>query len=129
MPHEPVLRVCLQGRFGAQVEIDDMVQDAYARLLRARAQGTGVSSKACLFHVARNIALNQVRHRSYTHPTDCTENVVSSVVDPGEGVPETVARAEDSQLLLRAVPSLPGRCHQVFTRRKIFGVSPKEIAA
>jgi hypothetical protein len=40
MPHEPVLRVCLQGRFGAQVEIDDMVQEAYARLLRARAQGT-----------------------------------------------------------------------------------------
>lgn len=99
------------------------------RVCCGRAQGTGVSPEACLFHVARNIALNQVRHRSYTHPTDCTENVVSSVVDPGEGVPETVARAEDSQLLLRAVPSLPGRCHHVFTRRKIFGVSPKEIAA
>ena len=28
MPHEPLLRAWLQGRFGAQVEIDDIVQDA-----------------------------------------------------------------------------------------------------
>ena len=42
MPYEPLLRGWLQGRFGAQVEIDDIVQDAYARLLRARAQGTVV---------------------------------------------------------------------------------------
>lgn len=42
MPHEPLLRAWLQGRFGAQVEIDDIVQDAYACLLRARAQRTVV---------------------------------------------------------------------------------------
>jgi RNA polymerase sigma-70 factor (ECF subfamily) len=129
MPYEPLLRGWLQGRFGAQVEIDDIVQDVYARLLRARAQGTVVSPKAFLFHAARNIALNQVRHRSYTHPTELTDNAVSSVLDPGEGVPETVARAEDIQLLIRAVQSLPERCRQVFTLRKIYGLSQKEIAA
>lgn len=129
MPHEPLLRAWLQGRFGTQVEIDDIVQDAYARLLRARAQGTVVSPKAFLFRAARNIALNQVRHRSYTHPKELTENAVSSVLDPGESVPETVARAEDIQLLIRAVQSLPERCRQVFTLRKIYGLSQKEIAA
>jgi hypothetical protein len=28
MPHEPLLRAWLQGRFGAQLEIDAIVQDA-----------------------------------------------------------------------------------------------------
>ena len=129
LPYEPVLRAWLQGRFGAQVEIDDIVQDAYARLLRARAQGTVVSPKAFLFHAARNLALNHVRHRSYTHPAELTENEVSSVLDTGEGVPETVARAEDIQVLIRAIKSLPDRCRQVFTLRKIYGLSQKEIAA
>lgn len=129
LPHEPLLRGWLRGRFGAQVEIDDIVQEAYARLLRARAQGTVVSPKAFLFHAARNLALNQVRHRSYTHPAELSEDEVSSVLDTGEGVAETVARAEDIQLLICAVQSLPERCRQVFTLRKIYGLSQKEIAA
>ena len=69
LPHDAFLRSWLQARFGAQLEIDDIVQEAYARLLRARAEGTIVSPKAFLFHSARNLALNQLRHRSYTLPT------------------------------------------------------------
>ena len=88
-----------------------------------------LSPKAFLFHAARNLALNSVRHRSYTHPTELTENAVASVLDPGEGVLETVARAEDIQLLIRAVQSLPERCRQAFTLRKIYGLSQKAIAA
>jgi RNA polymerase sigma-70 factor (ECF subfamily) len=129
LPHEAVLRSWLQGRFGGQVEVDDLVQEAYTRLLRAHAEGTVVSPKAFLFHAARNLALNQIRHRSYTHPSGLTEIDVSSVLDSGEGVPETVARAEDIQLLIQAIQFLPERCRQVFTLRKIYGLSQKEIAA
>ena len=126
--HEPLLRAWLQSRFGAQVEIDDIVQDAFARLLQARARGTVVSPKAFLFQTARNLALNQMRHRSYTHPEDAAGVEVSGIPDAAEGVPEAVARAEDIQLLLRAVRSLPERCRQVFTLRKIYGLSQQEIA-
>ncbi len=129
LPYESSLRCWLQGRFGAQVEVDDIVQEAYTRLLRAHAEGTVVSPKAFLFHAARNLALNQIRHRSYTHPVPLTETDVSSVLDNGEGVPESVARAEDIQLLIQAIQSLPERCRQIFTLRKIFGLSQKEIAA
>lgn len=130
MPHEAGLRAWLRGRFGAQVEIDDLVQEAFARLLRAHAEGTVVSPRAFLFHAARNLALNQIRHRSYSHPSaSLAETDVSGVLDAGEGVPERVARAEDIQLLIAAIQSLPGRCRQVFTLRKIYGLSQKEIAA
>src|SRR5688500_6410247 len=81
LPHEAALRSWLQTRFGAQVEIDDVVQEAYARLLKLRAEGTMISAKAFLFHAARNLALNHVRHRSYTHPAEVTEVDVSGVLD------------------------------------------------
>lgn len=129
LPLGAFLRSWLRGRFGPQVEIDDIVQESYSRLLRAHAEGTVVSPKAFLFHAARNLALNQIRHRFYTHPSPLMDTDVSSVLDTGESVPESVARAEDIQLLIQAIQSLPARCRQVFTLRKIYGLSQKEIAA
>src|SRR5258706_12044929 len=105
------------------------MQEAYARLIRAHGAGTIVSPKAFLFHAARNIALNQIRHRGYTHPGTGTECDISSVPDGAESVPATVARAEDINLLIDAIQSLPERCRQIFTLRKIYGLSQKEIAA
>ena len=128
MPYDGILRDWLQRRFGAQLDVDDIVQEAYTRLLRAHANGTVISPKAFLFHAARNLALNQLRHRGYTHPSPLAENDVSRVLDTADGVPETVARAEDVQLLIRAIQSLPERCRQIFTLRKIYGISQKEIA-
>ena len=128
LPHEAGLRAWLQGRFGAQVEIDDLVQEALARLLRAQADGTVVAPKAFLYHTARNLALNQIRHCGYTHPAGVQDADVSQVPDAGAGVPETVARAEDIQLLVAAIQALPARCRQIFTLRKIYGLSQKEIA-
>jgi len=129
LPHEAALRAWLQGRFHGQIEIDDVVQDAYSRLLRAHTEGTVVSPRAFLFQVARNLALNQVRRRSYTHPATYAEPDVTNILDSSAGVPETVARAEDVRLLIAAIQTLPERCRQIFTLRKIYGFSQKEIAA
>lgn len=126
--HEPLLRAWLRSKFPSLGDVDDLVQESYSRLLRAHAEDTIVSPRAFLFHTARNLALNQIRHRGYTHPNTLTETDVSSVLDTGVGVPEAIARAEDIQLLIEAIQSLPERCRQVFTLRKIYGLSQKEIA-
>ena len=88
-----------------------------------------VSPKAFLFQTARNLALNQLRHRSYTHPSTPRDTEFADALDANASLPETVARAEDIRLLVRAIQNLPERCRQVFTLRKIYGLSQKEIAA
>ena len=128
LPHAAMLRGWLRARFPSLPDLDDIVQEAFARVLRARAEGTVVCPRALLFHTARNLALNQIRHRSYTHPIELTETDLSGVLDDGIGVPEAVAHAEDIQMLIAAIQSLPERCRQVFTLRKIYGLSQKEIA-
>ena len=47
-PHEPALRAYLRARFPAVGDHDDLVQETYARLLRAREQGRLTYAKAFL---------------------------------------------------------------------------------
>lgn len=129
LPHGTTLAAWLRAKFGNQVEVDDIVQESYARLLRAYGQGTVVSPRAFLFQTARNLALNQVRHSGYRRTEQGAPADLGSISAPDDGVPETVARAEDVQLLIRAIQQLPDRCREVFTLRKIHGLSQKEIAA
>ena len=55
-PHEPALRAYLHGCFPTLPDTDDLVQDAYARLLRAHDAGKVSHPKAYLFATARNAA-------------------------------------------------------------------------
>jgi DNA-directed RNA polymerase specialized sigma24 family protein len=55
-PHEPMLRAWLRSRFSSENDIDDIVQESYVRLLRARDTGALNSPKAFLFAIARNLA-------------------------------------------------------------------------
>jgi RNA polymerase sigma factor (sigma-70 family) len=128
-PHEPALRAWLRSRFPTLTDTDDLVQESYTRLLRARATGSIACAKAFLFVTARNLALNQLRHLRHERPEGITEMDASGVLDSGVAIPESVARAEDLQLLIHAIQSLPDRCRQIMTLRKIYGLSQKEVAA
>lgn len=128
LPHDAKLRAWIRARFPGVPDIDDLVQDAYSRLLRARASGAIANPKAFLFVTARNLALNHLRHQGYERPSGATEIDPLSVVDDALGAPDVLARREDFQLLIEAIQSLPDRCRQVLTLRKIYGLSQKEVA-
>lgn len=128
LPHEPKLRAWIRARFPAVSDAEDLVQDAYARLLRARASGPIANARAFLFVTVRNLALNRLRHLGYERPAGMTEIDPLSVLDDTPGAPERLAHQEDFQLLIEAIQSLPDRCRQVITLRKIYGLSQKEVA-
>lgn len=127
-PHEAALRAWLRSRFPTLMDVDDLVQESYTRLLRARETGSIACAKAFLFVTARNLALNQLRHLRHERPDGLVELDASGVLDNSTAIPESVARAEDLQLLIHAIQSLPERCRQIMTLRKVYGLSQKEIA-
>lgn len=128
LPHEPALRAWLRARFPAVTDADDVVQEAYARLMQAHATGPIACPRAFLFVTARNLALNHLRHQRIERPEGVAEIDALSVADERVGIPEALAHAEDFQILIRAIESLPERCRQVVTLRKIYGLSQKEAA-
>jgi RNA polymerase sigma-70 factor (ECF subfamily) len=127
-PHEPMLRAWLRSRFSSEVDVDDVVQETYLRLLRARERSEVVSPKAFLFAVARNLATDRFRHRLVAQTEPLVESEALAVLDEREGTPEIIAHNEELELLTEAIQALPDRCRQIFTLRKVYGLSQPEIA-
>lgn len=128
-PHDAMLRAWLSSRFPLGVEIDDLVQEAYAQVLAARARGVEFASpKAFLFATARNRVIDFLRYRATNRVEALAEIDSLSVLDQAEGIPETVARNQEIELLTQAIQSLPERCRQVLTLRRLYGFSQQEIA-
>ncbi len=123
-----MLRAWLQSRFQSESDFDDIVQEAYLRVLRARERSPMTSPKAFLFATARNLALDAIRHRQVARNEPVIENDGWDVLYGDDDVAETVARNQELELLTEAIQSLPDRCRQVFTLRKVYGMSQTEIA-
>ena len=49
-------------------------------------------------------------------------------LDERAGVRESVERNQELEILTKAIQSLPDRCRQIFTLRKVYGMSQREIA-
>ena len=129
LPHEPMLRAWLRAKFPSVTDPDDLVQETFSRVLQARATAPIASAKAFLFTTARNLALDQVRRQKIMGSEALTETAADFVFDDVPGVSEIVGRRQELELLTQAIQSLPERCRQVLTLRKIYGLSQKEIAA
>lgn len=129
LPHEGDVRGWLRGRFPMISDIDDLMQEAFSRLLRMRDSGPVANPRAFLFVVTRNMALNLIRHSKHERASGTQEIDSLSIIDEVSSPRETTARKEELQHLIEAIESLPKRCRQVMTLRKIYGLSQKEIAA
>jgi RNA polymerase sigma-70 factor (ECF subfamily) len=128
-PHEFRLRAWLAGRFPQLRDIDDVVQDAYVRLFRAKRSGSIRSVEAFLFLAARNAACDVFR-RQKSSLIDRVENVAElRVLEEAPNAAESAVARQELEILTEAIRDLPDRCRQVFTLRKIYGLSQREVAA
>lgn len=127
-PHEAALRSWLRAKFPSVSDMDDLVQETYARLLQARASGPIACPRAFVFVTARNLAFNRLRHARVERPPGSRELDPLGLLDDSTGIPERVARADDVRLLLEAIQALPARCRQIVTLRKIYGLNQREVA-
>ena len=107
---------------------EDIVQASYERLLRVRETGPIANPRAFLFVTARHLALNQLRRVRRERREPWTDvDAVTPFVDASD-IPESLAHTEELRLLVQAIQTLPDRCRDVMTLRKIYGLSQKEVA-
>lgn len=126
--HESDLRAYLRGRFPQLVDVDDLVQETYQRLVRAREKSKATLTRPYLFVVARNAALDLVRRRQKMTVDALEELPASSVVEETPDAADLLSHAEEVALVADALRALPPRCAQIFTLRRIHGLSHREIA-
>ncbi len=129
---ESVLRACLWRYARNNSDVDELLQETYARLLvvgAAHPPAQFRSMRAFCLTVARNVALDWLRRRRVV-PLDLVADMASlGVLDERAQIEEIVNAHQELALLAAAVASMPRRCRQAFTLRKVYGFSQKEIAA
>jgi RNA polymerase sigma factor (sigma-70 family) len=131
--HERDLRAFLVRSLARLDEVSDIVQETYARLLALppKRRQSVRSWRAFLFATARNVAMDRLRRREVLSLDALPEIAAADVVGQGQaesGPDEIVNLTQERLLLEQVMASLPEKCRQVLTLRKIHGLSQKEIA-
>lgn len=127
--HESSLRSYLHGSFPCVRDIDDVVQESYLRVWKARAGQPIQSARAFLFKVARHVAVDLLRRRGNS-PLDAVGDLHAlRVLDDRPSAVEALSAREKLDLLADAVMALPARCRETVLLRKIQGIPQKEVAA
>ena len=126
-PPEPAHRAYPRGLVPPS-DIDDLVQETYARLLRARERGPVGHPRGLLFATARNAARDVFRRRTAAHTIPITDFVASRVFDSAPSAAETASRQQETDLLAAAIAELPPRCREILVLRKFENLSHREIA-
>ncbi len=126
--HEAALRGYLHSAFPS-LDVDDVVQESYLKLLRARAAGRIASTKSYLFAIARNTALTLFHRRRIFSATPVNELPDSLVLIDEPDAAQTLADRERFDLMSQAIAELPERCRTVMRLAALRGCSNAEIAA
>lgn len=128
LPHEPALRAWLRRRRLEGLEIDDVIQETYTRLIAADSVAHIRDAKTYTFQIAGSVVVDHLRRMkvvSIASVSDLDHLDMSSQ----EPSPERqVMDREELHRLAEVIARLPGRVRDVFTLRRVYGLSQREVA-
>lgn len=126
--HDSSLKAYLRGQFPSVRDVDDVVQESYLRVWRRQLARPIRSAKAFLFQVARHLAIDAIRHQQVAKLDSLEAAEECPVVGASRDAAAQLCYEEKIELLAAAFVSLPPRCREIMTLRKLKGVSVREIA-
>jgi RNA polymerase sigma-70 factor (ECF subfamily) len=127
--HHEALRAWLSGRFPGITDVENLVQETMTRVWQTRMNTAVSSPRSLLFTTAHNLAIDQLRRQQIVPMQPLTEIADLRVYEESPTPAEATSHNQELELLTQALQSLPEKCRQVLTLRKIYGLSQKEIAA
>lgn len=113
--------------FGDQ-DADDLVQEAYARLLAVDDWRRLESPPHFMLRIIRNLAAERLRRSRVVAFDQASVLDLSNMPDMAPDPFATTASRQELTHLLAAFEKLPEKCRQVVHMRKIQGLAPAEIA-
>ena len=128
MPHEPMLRLWLKSRELRGLEIEDIVQDTYTRILSLPSFDHITSPRTYAFQVASSVMMDHLRRLKIVS-IDAVADVDALGEMAEDPSPEQVTVARDElKRLARDIAALPSRVAEVFRLRRIEGLSQRDTA-
>lgn len=128
LPHEPQLRAWLRRRRLDGLELDDVIQETYSRLMSADSVSHILDAKSYAFQVAGSVVIDHLRRMKVISIFSVPEldQVETASLDPS---PERQAIDRDElNRLAGLIATLPGKIRDVFVLRRVHGLSQAEVA-
>ena len=123
------MRACLAQMTRNPADTEELVQETYARLLSIdRDLACEIRSVAGFALVAaRRVGLDWLKHRRVVQ-IECMEDMDSLFGSGGSSVTEDLVNGyQEIEQWIDRLERLPERCAHVFTLRRLFGFTQKEV--
>ena len=128
---EKVLRAVLH-RFAPQpADLEDLLQETYTHLFSLSPdRRRGIRNvEAFVVATARNVATDWIRHRQVVSIETVEDMSTLPIASDAAGLEEIVHTHQQLLSIASGIAKLPERCRGVFTMRRVYGLTQKEIAA
>lgn len=128
LPHEPALRAWLLRRQVAGLEVDDVVQDTYARLSTAANVESVRNPRSYMFRTAYSVIADHLRHNQVVEMHSFAQFESEEFV-ADEPSPEQIAGDREELIRLgEAIAGLPDGERQVLMLRRIDELPQRAVA-
>ena len=128
LPHEPAVRAWLRPRVRSDHDVDDLIQEAYAKLSALSAVDQIARPRSYFFQTVQNLLTDHIRRERIVR-IDAVADFDG--IDAGDDAPDPeriVGGRREFARVAALIDDLPDRCRQIFRMRKIDGLSQREIA-
>jgi len=128
LPLEAMLLRYLRHNWRDKSDIEDLLQDIYVRVYEAAKKEIPAAAKPFVFVTARNLLINRVK-REHVIPIEAVADLDAlDIAIDAPGPERSAAARDDLRRLQTALDRLPPRCREVVVKRRIEGLSRREIA-
>lgn len=118
LPLEPQLRAWLRRATPRGIDVDDIIQEAYAKLAGLPADAQISHPKAYLYQITKRLISDQVRRSAVISIEAVAEVAQLSVLEESFSPERILAGRQELERLYQAIARLPGPCRTVFVMRK-----------
>jgi RNA polymerase sigma factor (sigma-70 family) len=127
LPHAPSYRAKAVRLIGPD-EADDLVQEAYARIMTRTGFLAIANPKNFVLTIIQNLAVDRFRKAKLVSITDVAVLEVQQISDPAPDAFRQAADRAELERLFLLLEKLPPQCRRVVTMRRLQGLPPAEIA-
>src|ERR1700761_4663720 len=128
LPHEALIRSKLRDLCLYDLDIEDVIQEMYAKFLSVPSLETIRFPRQYAFLVARAIAIDHVRHSRVVSITSTGSLDLLEIPEPEPNTEERIEFQQEIRAIMAALDELPIICRETLMLRRVEGLPQKEVA-
>lgn len=128
LPHEALIRLKLRAMCLYDLDIEDVIQEMYARFMTHAALDSIRFPRQYALLVARGIIVDHVRHSRVVSITSSGNLELLEIAEPEANSEERMEFQQEVRLVLAALDELPKLSREILVLRRVEGLPQKEVA-